>query len=271
MKIVPVAALCLAVSGFCATAQAVEVEALDTWSVGVGSFALDLDADLRVDGTSADGGEISLSNDLGLDLDSGIGYFSVGWRPFEHHQFDFSYYGDDVSGSRTIDREIIIEDETFNIGAAVDSKLGYDAYDLTYTWWVHSVPNQAFGINIGAVNYSLDLEVRAEATDGEQSVERRVSSSADLPAPKIGVSYRRAFGDGWRFFGDVSAFTAKIGDVDADVLDTNAGLEYFPWEHVGARLQYSVSRIRADAEKNDFNGKVDLNFSGLQLQLVGRF
>ena len=133
MKIVPVAALCLAVSGFCATAQAVEVEALDTWSVGVGSFALDLDADLRVDGTSADGGEISLSNDLGLDLDSGIGYFSVGWRPFEHHQFDFSYYGDDVSGSRTIDREIIIEDETFNIGATVDSKLGYDAYDLTYT------------------------------------------------------------------------------------------------------------------------------------------
>ena len=66
-------------------------------------------------------------------------------------------------------------------------------------------------------------------------------------------------------------FTAEIGNVDADVLDTNVGLEYFPWENVGARLQYSVSRIRADAEKNDFDGTADLNFSGLQLQLVGRF
>ena len=271
MKIVPAVALFLAVSGFCAQAQAVEVEALDTWSVGVGGFALNFDADLRVDGSSTDGGEVNLSRDLGLDKDSGIGFFSVGWRPFERHQFDFSYYGDDISGSRTIDREITIDEETFEIGAMVNTKLGYDTYDLTYTWWMHSVPNQAFGITLGAINYSFDLDVRAEATSGEGSIEGRASTSADLPAPKIGISYRRAFGQGWRFSGDVSVFTAEIGNVDADVLDTNVGLEYFPWENVGARLQYSVSRIRAEAEKNDFDGTADLNFSGLQLQLVGRF
>lgn len=271
MKMMPVGCLLLAISGYAAHAQAVEVEALDTWSVGVGSFALNLDADLRVDGSAVDGRELSLSRDLGLDLDTGIGFFSVGWRPFENHQFDLSYYGDDVSATNVIEREIIIDDETFNVGATVDSRVGYDAYDLSYTWWLHSVPKQAFGINIGLVYYSLDLDVRAEVTEGEQAIEHRASTSADLPAPKIGISYRRAFGQGWRFYADASAFTAKIGRVDADVLDTNTGLEYFPWEHVGARLQYSVSRIRAEAEKNDFNGKADLNFSGLQLQLVGRF
>ncbi len=271
MKILPVAALMIAVSAYSAHAQAVEVGALDTWSVALGGFDLDVDANVRVDGATADGDEIDLSRDLGLDKRSGIGYFSVGWRPFENHQFDFSYYGDEATGSRTIDREITIDDETFQIGATLDTTLGYDAYDLTYTWWVHSRPNQAFGINLGAINYSLDLDVRAEALSGEQSVERSASASADLPAPKIGISYRRAFAKGWRFSADVSAFTAAIGNVDADVLDTNAGIEYFPWENVGARMQYSVSRIRADTEKSDFDGKVDLEFSGLQLQLVGRF
>lgn len=273
MKIVPVASVLLAMSGYCAQAQAVEVEALDTWSVAVGGFALNMDADMRIDGDTAGGEEINLSRDLGLDKDSGVFYISVGWRPFEHHQFDFSYYSDDVSGSKSIDREIVIDDEVFEVGALVESKLGYDAYDLTYTWWVHSIPEQAFGINLGLVNYALDLDVRAElAANGEnEAVELSASASADLPAPKIGVSYRRAFGDGWRFSADVSAFKATIGDIDANVFDATAGLEYFPWEHVGARLQYSVNRIRADAEKDAFNGKADLDFSGVQLQLVGRF
>jgi hypothetical protein len=271
MKIVPVAALFLAVSGYCAQAQAVEVEALDTWSAAVGGFALSFDADLRIDGSSIDGQEINLSSDLGLDKNSGLAFFSVGWRPFENHQFDFSYYGDEVSATRVIDRQITIDDEVFDVGATLDSTLDYAAYDLTYTWWVHSVPNQAFGINLGLVNYSVDLDVRAELTGEGQVIERSASASGDLPAPKIGISYRRAFADGWRFSADLSAFTAEIASVDADVLDVSAGLEYFPWEHVGARLQYSVSRIRADAEKNDFNGKADLDFSGVQLQLVGRF
>ena len=271
MKIAPVAAVLFAMSGYCAHAQAVEVEALDTWSAAVGGFALSFDADLRVDGSSIDGQDINLSRDLGLDKNSGLAYFSVGWRPFEHHQFDFSYYGDDVSASRVLDRQITIDDEVFDVGATVDSTLDYAAYDLTYTWWVHSVPNQAFGINLGLINYSVDLDVRAEVTGEGQTIERSASASGDLPAPKIGVSYRRSFGDGWRFSADVSAFTAEIASVDADVMDANVGLEYFPWEHVGARLQYSVSRIRADAEKNDFNGKADLDFSGLQMQLVGRF
>jgi hypothetical protein len=271
MRIVPVASVLLALSAYCAQARAVEVDALDTWSMGVGSFDLSMDADVRVDGSAVNGREVSLSRDLGLDLDTGVGFFSVGWRPFKNHQFDLSYYGDDASATNVIDREIIIDDQTFNIGATVDTRVGYDAYDLTYTWWMHSVPKQAFGVNVGLVYYSLDLDVRAEVTGGEEVIERRASTSADLPAPKIGISYRRAFGQGWRFYSDVSAFSAKIGRVDADVLDANAGLEYFPWEHVGARLQYSVSRIRAEAEKNDFNGNADLNFSGLQLQLVGRF
>ena len=266
-----VALVLVAMSACCAQAQAVEVEALDTWSVAVGGFALSLDADLSVDGTSLEGDEINLSRDLGLDKDSGLGFFSVGWRPFEHHQFDFSYYGDDVTATQVIDREITIDDEVFDVGARVDTKLGYDAYDLTYTWWVHSVPNQAFGINVGFINYSLDLDVETTVTSGQGTIQRAASVSTDLPAPKIGISYRRAFGDGWRFFADLSAFTAEVGNVDADVLDTNAGLEYFPWENVGARLQYSVSRIRADAEKNDFTGDLELDFSGLQLQLVGRF
>lgn len=271
MKIAPVAIMFLALSGYSACTYAVEVDALDTWSMGVGSFDLSLDADLRVDGSAGEGGDVSLSRDLGLDLDSGIGFFSVGWRPFEKHQFDLSYYGDDASASRVIDREIIIDDETFNVGATVDSRMGYDAYDLTYTWWLHSKPKQAFGVNLGLVYYSLDLDVRAEVTGEGQVFEHHASTSADLPAPKIGISYRQVFGKGWRFFADASAFTAKIGNIDADVVDTNTGIEYFPWEHVGARLQYSLSSIRAEAEKNDFNGNAKLRFSGLQLQLVGRF
>lgn len=254
----------------CVPAHAVEVEALDRWNAAVGGYVLNLDASLRVDGNRR-GQDFDLSGDLGLDRSRNVGFFSLGWRPFDHHQFDLSYYRDGISNTSSLDREITIDDQTFMVGARLDSQFDVDVYDLTYTWWLQAAPRQAFGLNIGLVGYLVDLDVRAQGNASDQVVERSASASVDLPAPKIGISYRRAFGNGWRFTASGSAFETSVGDIDARVLDARAGIEYYPWSRFGLRLQYSVNRINGELDESDFHGKAKFDFSGVQLQLVGRF
>lgn len=269
MKMTKPGCALLAALACCAQVQAGEVDALDRWNVAIGSYALDLDARLRVDG-SRRGQDFSLSHDLGLDSERDVGFFSLGWRPFERHQFDLSYFSDEVSSTRILDREISIDDQTFMVGARLHTRFDVDAYDLSYTWWLQSTPRQAFGVNVGLVGYIIDIDAQAVGSASDQSAERSASASVDLPAPRIGVSYRRAFGQGWRFSASGSAFETSVGNIDARVLDARAGIEYYPWSHFGMRLQYSVNRIRADLDKTEFNGRANLDFSGLQLQLVGR-
>ena len=265
-----IAGVGLALLACCTGLHAEEVGALDTWNVAVGGYALNLDARLRVDGDLR-GHEFDLSGDLGLDRNRDVGLFSLGWRPFERHQFDISHYRDELSNTRILDRQITVDDETFTIGARLDSRFDNEVYDFTYTWWLQAAPRQAFGLNVGLVGYLIDLDLRAESNASGVVIERSASASVDLPAPKIGVSYRRAFGDGWRFTASGSTFETSVGDIDARVLDARAGIEYYPFSRAGVRLQYSINRINAELDDPDFHGRARLGFSGLQLQLVGRF
>lgn len=249
-------------------ARAEEAAVLDRWSLAAGGFAVNVDADVRVDGTTETGRDVDLSRDLGVNPDKRVGYFSVGWRPFEHHQFDFSYFSDSNSGTRSTDREITIGDETFVPGTELHTDFGVDTYDFAYTWWIKADRRQAIGLQFGLIDYSIDLHVQ---TEGGVGGGRDVSASADLPAPKIGFGYRLAFGSGWRFVAGASAFKANIGAVDARVTDARAAVEYYPWDRFGVRLQYSLNRIHADVDESDYDGKVALRSSGVQLQVVARF
>lgn len=271
MKIKLVAVSAIVGLGLSLHAAAAELEALDKWSVGLGGFAVTLDADMRVDGTTTSGRPVDLGRDLGTDDERSVLLVSVGWRPWEHHQFDFTWYQDSNTNTRVSDREFVIGDETFEPGATLRSTFAFDSYDLTYTWWLQATPRQAFGVHLGLIDYAISLDVLGSVDGNNQTFERSASASADLPSPKLGVSYRRVFGDKWRLLLDASAFTAHIGDIDADVYDLRAGMEYMFLGNWGLRAQYSLNRIKADTDQSDFDGRVELQFSGAQVQVVGRF
>ncbi len=50
-----------------------------------------------------------------------------------------------------------------------------------------------------------------------------------------------------------------------------AGVEWFPWERTGFTLDYTYTRIEADADKDSFSGNVDFKDAGLRLGFVYRF
>ena len=56
------------------------------------------------------------------------------------------------------------------------------------------------------------------------------------------------------------------------VMDFQTAVEYNPWKHVGLGLGFDALNVRVKADGDDYpavdlNGKVDYNFTGLQLYL----
>lgn len=260
-------------TGLLAAPGAWAVEPLDTFSVRLGGYVTEFDTDVRADGETESGTRVDLHRDLGLENNDAIAYVAASWRPWEHHEFGLAYYRDDADATRVLAREFVFDGTTYAAQATVRSEFDMDAYELYYTWWAASHEDWALGPRLGLIWYRLELgisvEVDANGEDVGGSIDDRVE--ADLPAPAIGAAWRWTPGEDWRVSADVGYFAAEVNDIDADIAYGRVGLEWFPWQRTGFSLDYTISRIEADADKSRFNGKLDFVDSGIRLGVVYRF
>jgi len=252
---------------------AAAVEPLDTFSVRVGSFANRFNTTVRVDGELSDGTTIDLGNDLGLDNDNTIGLIGLTWRPFDHHEFGFAYYRDDVSGEKTLTRDIVFDDVTYEANARIGAERKFDIYELSYIWWAADHEKWAMGPRLGVVWYKttlgIDLQVDANGNAAGASFDRSVSG--DLPAPAIGGGWRYTPSENWRLSADVGFFKANINDVDANVTYGRFGVEWYPWEHFGFWSDITANKVSAELKKNSFNGDMDFRQEGIRIGATYRF
>src|SRR5512135_1227952 len=108
-------------AGQCAYAE--EITALDNVSISVGAFANNTSASLRADGATAGSGTtLDFDRDLGQGGTRSLPYFDVTWRPWEHHEFELSYFTDSNSSSRTLSRSVIFNGKEFIVGGQLGSK-----------------------------------------------------------------------------------------------------------------------------------------------------
>jgi hypothetical protein len=255
------------------SSQAWAVEPLDTFSVRLSGYVSKFDTELRADGETERGTPIDLERDLGLDADNIIANIGLTWRPWENHEFGLSYYTQSADKTRQTQRTFEFEDNLYQANSTVRADSDIDAYEAYYVWWAANHETWTLGPRFGLIWYRLKLGLSLEVDSNGNQVGGAVSNSvsADLPAPTIGGSWRWVFADDWRMSADAGYFSVNVNDVDGDVYFGRLGIEWFPWERSGFLLDYTISKIKVDANKSDFNGNIDFKDSGLRLGYVYRF
>jgi hypothetical protein len=249
--------------------------ALDRVGLSLGSYRNDLNLNASVNGeiagtgTDLDGTDIDFERDFDFGGSHQLILADAFWRPFEHHQFSFGYLSDTRKQSRRLQRDIVFNGDIFPVDAEVRARFQYELFDARYTWWPLLTRQDAFGLTLGLVAYRLELGLSGELSVGGVGTTETQSASVDgdVPAPLVGLDYRHAFNEDWRMFADVSAFKASINAIDGRVTNLNAGLEYYPWRHVGFALLYTGYELVGDVERHGFEGRLKLRSSGYQLQL----
>lgn len=153
------------------------------------------------------------------------------------------------------------------------SEFAVDTHEASYVWWAASHEKWALGPRLGVVWYSVDLRLDLELDVNGNPASGSVGNDAsiDLPEPTIGGSWRWTPGEQWRVSADAGYFSADINSFDADVFYGRAGLEWYPWENVGFWLDYTVSDVDADVDKDRYNGDFVFRDSGVRIGISYRF
>jgi hypothetical protein len=249
----------------------------DSFVINLGAFIVSTDTKARLNGQSSSNPDIDFDQTFGKGSDATRIRADALWRITPAHHVRFMYFNNTVKKSRAISENIEWGDYTFQAGANVDSERKFSIYELAYEYaFIHKPTYEVAGtFGVHYMDLSLKLSGNATFTDSNGVVHAATFStreaSVPAPLPVLGIRAGWAVAPDWYVDVQAQYFSLKINNIDGRVTDFRTSGTWMFSRNFGVGLGYNRFVTTVDVEKNDFNGRAQIGYSGLQLFLTGTF
>lgn len=232
------------------------------FSVSAGAFITDHDTRIRLDTDAGLGTEVSLENDLGLDATTNIKRVDAAWRFSERHRALFGVFDLSQTGSKTLDRDFVIDGETYSTDEAILTDWKMQLFELGYAYRIRGNERTQWWLNVSFFIQNTEITVVETATGGDVSSEDVV-----LPLPKFGLAVDHVFNEHWFGHAGVDVFKLEIGDVGGSLVDLRATLDYRFTENfsIGAGWHLINVDVNLDRSVSDWQGRFNWETRGILL------
>ena len=167
------------VSAFC---QDVPTILDDTFHLSLGSFIVDSDTKLRLDGEAGEQGRV-------IDWEKSFGEGDVNrfrmdgyWRFAERHKVRALVFSSSRSSSRTFNEDIEWGGETYPASAVIDGEIKFSIYELAYEYAFMRRDNFELDASIGLHYTDFEASLGAEVSSGGSAGNRRIDRSGNIVA-----------------------------------------------------------------------------------------
>jgi opacity protein-like surface antigen len=250
-------ALVLALFSGAAAAQQVAHPALtDRWSFQIGAYAPEVETTASLNGSGGRvGNTISFEDDLNLTDRKVMPSILASVRLGQRWKIEAEYLSLKRSGTRTISRTINWGDNTYPIGATVNSSFDSDIYRLSggYSFIKDSQRELGVAIGVHATDFTASL---SSATGGARS------GDALAPLPTVGLYGAYAFSPQWLVSGRVDYFSLKYEDYDGSLANLSVGVDYRVTRHFAIGVAWRHVDYDVDVTKPHYTGGVRYKFTG---------
>jgi len=235
--------------------------------VDAGYFFLSTDMRVRVNGETKQDTE---GSDVNYDDTFGIGDFDRFrvdglWRFADRHSIEATYFQNNRSASRSIDKDIEFKGELYPVGADVAAQSNLAIAEVSYQYAFMRRENYEIAAGLGV--YYLDLKLKLDATvavNGQTNT-RNLDTSASTQAPLPVIGVRGTWRLPHNMYIDAHAQYLYI-DYDpykGRLVDLKASFVWQCTDHVGIGIGYDDFRFRFDiADRPRFDGTLKWNYGG---------
>jgi hypothetical protein len=243
----------------------------DKWQIDLSGAVVIMGTTIRVDGSEGQGTDVK-SDDLGLPGERVMPRASVRWRPGRRHELELGYQLARRSSERTLDREIIFGDSTYDVGLATKSNFRTDQAFLTYRYAIQAKERSQLGVGIGLGALPFKYEIDVLASTGSDSVTSSRVKTFVGPTASIGAYGRWLLGERWYLESDLRGIAIKIDRIKARIVEGNLAGRYFLSDKLGVELGYGISSIRLTvdprANGEGFSGKIQYPLQNVRAGVV---
>jgi hypothetical protein len=243
----------------------------DKWQIDLSGAMVAMGSTIRVDGANGEGTDVD-SDVLGLDDNRLAPRLSVRWRPGHKHELELGYQIARRDAEKTLDREVIFNDSTYDVGANIKTNFRTDQAFFTYRYALKAAERSQLGLGaaIGLLPFKFEIDALASVNSEE------VTSSGEKtflgPTASLGGYGRWLLGERWYVETDLRAIKIKIDRLHASVVEANLGGRYFISPKFAADLGYGISSIRLSVDPREsgkgFSGKIKYPLQHIRLGMV---
>ena len=251
----------------------------NAWVFNLGGFIYQTSLDARLDGESSQNPDINFDETFGKADDSTRVRADVLWRITPAHRLRFMYFDDSNSRTQVLDQDLEWGDYAFLAGSSATFKQELNIYALSYEWAFMRRPTYEVAASLGIHYMDMKFQLSGNANYSGPDCATPPCSVAgaskvsDVPAPLplIGLRAGWVVAPNWYLEASGQFFGLEIGDYDGRWSDVRLSGTWMFHRNFGVGLGYNWFVTRLDVTKDDFNGRVKLDYSGLQAYLTGTF
>ena len=239
-----------------------------TWWITAGSYLAD--RDFRASASGGGGSrEFDFEGALGLDDSPDLFMGELGWQYSDRWGLALQYFRSSRSASNTLERTFEWQDITFDAGARLDAKTGFQITRFLFArrFGTEDGPHR-LRVGAGLHWMSLDAEVSGEARLNDNTTGfRRAAASTEFPFPNFGVWYRYSPNRNWLFTTRVDWLSASVDKYSGDIWNASAGVNYRAFKNVGFGASYQYFRLSGGIKDTNWRGDVTTTYSGPYLHI----
>ena len=169
LAIVPLFGLVALGAAPAAQAQSSIGNLYNKWQIDLSGAMVLMGSTIRVDGANGEGTDVD-SDVLGLSKSRLEPRISVRWRPGHKHELELGYQFARRDAEKTLDREIIFNDSTYDVGANIKTNFRTDQAFLTYRFALKAAERSqlGLGVGIGLLPFKFEIDALGSVNGGEE-------------------------------------------------------------------------------------------------------
>jgi hypothetical protein len=245
----------------------------DKFRIQAGWFLTSSDSKLRVD-SAGTGTEVNLSDDLGVPKRDDTYLLNAEWRFAERHRLAISYFEMQRAGTRALTKDVTIADTILPAGSSATTTSETTIVPITYSYSFIKSPDSELAVTLAVHWTEMRLRVRGLTSINTTEFDKEASAKAEGPLPLLGLRYDYAFTPEWRLLTHAEYFYLKSGGdatYKGSMLSLRLATEYDLARNLALGLSYTHFAMDVDADKPSWKGRIEFNYHGPSIYVVGRF
>ena len=204
------------------------------------------------------GTAVDFTNTLGGDTSTDALRLDGLYRFNDRHAVGLSWYRVKLSGEKSLNQDVLINDQIISAGATTQTGLSLNTYRLLYNYSFYRNDKVELGLSPGLYMMKINFDFAGQGTiNGTPGTGTVVNEQLTLPLPSIGFIANYNITPKLQFQSRYDFFYLTINDYTGSMFEFYAGLEYRLHQHFAMGAAYD----RLTAELTDSGGQgFNVNF-----------
>lgn len=220
--------------------------------------------EIRVDGSEGNfGTTIDLEDDLGFEKNTFSWTGAIEWRISRRSRVNFEYFSLNRESSKTLEREIEFEDNTYEVNARVYAFFDMQILRVAYGYSFVSKPKYEIGALIGAHTIFADVGIGLETSIGQAEASNNYDFTA--PLPDLGLYGEIVLSPKFGLYINANYLALKVDNIKGRIMSSNVSLLYNVYENFNITLGYTGLHVKVDVDRERADGYFKWGYNGPML------